>query len=223
VRSESVDVGQFAMRGTPLASLYAVDFVEVRLPLPDRELAYLDLPLSSPPLAPHEGEGRPGQGEHATGPKVLLHADFAGERYTWEGRVVRTEGEIDPKTRMVHVVARVADPYGRDASADAEQRERPPLAVGLFVEAEILGREIERATLLPRVALREGGRVYVVDAEGRLRFRDVEVLREEREQVVIGRGLRDGERVCISPLAAALDGMRVRISDAPGSLAEASP
>ena len=123
VRERTADVGQFVNRGTPMARLYATDFAEIRLPVSDDELAFLDLPL-----------WYRDDGAKAEGASVELRADFAGAEHTWQGRVVRTEGEIDPKTRMVHVIARVDDPYRRSGN-------RPPLAVGLFVEAQILGRQ----------------------------------------------------------------------------------
>jgi multidrug efflux pump subunit AcrA (membrane-fusion protein) len=114
---------------------------------------------------------------------------------------------------MVQVVARVEDPYGGAASDD-----RPPLAVGLFVEAVIEGRVVRDAFVLPRAALRRGedgraDRVLVVDAESRLRFREVDVLRTEQNQVVIGAGLSAGDRICVSPLRAVTDGMRVRVAE----------
>ncbi len=206
VRQESVDAGQFVSRGAPIAKLYAVDYAEVRLPIPDRELAYLDLPLT------YRGASAETDGEVPAGPEVLLRAEFAGRAHTWRGRIVRTEGEIDPKSRMVNAVARVEDPYGADAASG-----RPPLAVGLFVQAEIVGHRVEGVFALPRTALREGGRVLVVDDEDRLRFRDIEVLRAERERVVIGAGLAPGERVCVSPLGAVVDGMRVRVVEEEGA------
>ena len=128
VRSKNVDVGQFVTVGTSIATVYAVDVAEVRLPLPDGELAYLDLPLA------YRGTS------NQRGPHVTLSTTFAGARYEWTGRVVRTEGEIDPVSRMVHVVAEVQDPY-----AVGPDPNRPPLAVGMYVEAQI---EVERSTRL---------------------------------------------------------------------------
>ncbi len=194
VREEHVDVGQFVSRGAPIATLYAVDYAEVRLPVADEELAYVDLPLSFRDRVP-DGQ---------SGARVRLRAAFAGRDHVWEGRVVRTEGEIDPRSRMVHVVARVEDPYGISVEG------RPPLKVGLFVEAEIEGRVLENAAVLPREALREGNRVLVVDDEGRLHFRPVEVARVSRDRFVVSGGLADGERVCISQLPAVVEGMQVR-------------
>jgi RND family efflux transporter MFP subunit len=233
VRAERVDVGQFVTRGVAIATLYAVDYAEVRLPIPDRELAYVDLPLAyRPEVGP---EGGPETAATDDGSPVRLRAEFAGREHVWTGRIVRTEGEIDPKSRMVHAVARVEDPYARDAGS-----ERPPLAVGLFVEAEILGRRVDDAVTLPRAALRrdeagpgepagDGHFVLVVNDESRLEFRPVEVLRSERERVVIGAGLAAGEWVCVSLLRAPVDGMAVRVAgEAPGlaksgASAEAAP
>jgi RND family efflux transporter MFP subunit len=220
VRAERVDAGQFVTRGVAIATLYAVDYAEVRLPIPDRELAYVDLPLAYRPGAVSPPASEPGAETAAAddGSPVRLRAEFAGRQHVWTGRIVRTEGEIDPKSRMVHAVARVEDPYAREAGS-----ERPPLAVGLFVEAEILGRRVDAAAMLPRAALRrdeagpgeparDGHFVLVVGDESRLEFRRVEVLRRERERVVIGAGLAAGERVCVSPMRAPVEGMAVRVA-----------
>jgi len=222
VRSEQVDVGQFVSRGQTLATLYAVDYAEVRLPIADEELAHVDVPLlrrrltrNGEPPGEAGGTGEGAAVEAASGPRVELRADFAGERHTWVGRVVRTEGEIDPRSHMVHVVARVDDPYGRAARGG-----RPPLAVGLFVEARIRGRHLEEAVVLPREALRAddaraqdspaGDAVWIVDAEDRLRIRPVRVVRRAEDDVVIGAGLEPGDRVVVSALSSVVDGMPVR-------------
>ncbi|MDH3197516.1 MAG: efflux RND transporter periplasmic adaptor subunit [Candidatus Krumholzibacteria bacterium] len=195
VRDKLVDVGRYVTPGTPAARVYAIDYAEIRLPIADADLAYLDLPV--------DYRDEPSR---RLGPQVRLSADFAGARREWWGQIVRVEGEIDPMTRMVHVVARVDDPYGRAGG-------QSPLPVGLFVEAEILGLEVPDAVVLPRAALRGRETVYVVDGEDRLRFRRVEVLRASRDEVVVSAGLAAGERVCISTLEAVTDGMKVRALD----------
>ena len=196
VRSKQVDLGQFLTPGAPLATVHATDYAEVRLPVPDDQLAYLDLPFT------HRDSGR------RPGPEAVLWARFGQERHSWRGRIVRTEGELDSRSRMLNLVARVENPYDSGGNPD-----RPPLAVGLFVEAEISGRPAEDVIVLPRSALRVNGDAYqilVVDDEDRLRFRDVEVRRLQGEEAVIGQGLAEGERVCVSPLDIATEGMRVR-------------
>jgi len=200
VREENVGVGQFVTRGSPIAKLYATDYVEVRLPIPDRQLAFIALPLAG--IAPD-----------AEKPVVHLHARFAGGEHVWTGTVERTEGEIDPQSRMVHVVARVESPYEPQDSPG-----RPPLAVGLFVRAEIEGREVTGAVVLPRAAIHGSDRVWVVDPEGRLRERTVQVLRSLQDEVVVAGGLRSGEQVVVSPLETAVEGMTVELSSAPAEV-----
>jgi RND family efflux transporter MFP subunit len=190
VRSEQIDVGQFVNRGTSVASLYAVDYVEVRLPIADQQLAYLDLPLTPR-----------GQLDADSAPSVRLYADFAGREREWQGRLIRTEAEIDARSRMVQAVARVTAADGADASL--------PPPVGLFVQADIQGRSADNVVVLPRSAIRNENQVLVVDDENRLRFRTVTLLRVYGDEAFINEGLNAGERVCISPLQAVVDGMRI--------------
>lgn len=192
VRSERVDLGQFVRRGEAIGTLYAVDYAEVRLPIPNIDLGFLDLPLNV-------------AGNELTNiVPVKLRTEFAGVQQSWDGRIVRTEGELDPATRMVQVVASVANPYDQASN-------RAPLAVGLFVEAEILGREVDNVSVLPRSALREDNRVLLVDNNDQLVFREVRVLRRADDKVYIGSGLSRGDRICISPLQSSTEGMQVRV------------
>jgi RND family efflux transporter MFP subunit len=195
VRAMHTDVGQQVARGAPLASVFAVDWAELRLPLRREELALLELPLV--PSA-----------EDPEAPRVLLHgATASGRRHTWEGRVIRAEGALDPRTRLAHLVARIADPYGLESGA-------PPLSVGLFVEAEILGPEQPGVVALPRSALHGPDQVTIVDAEERLHSRPVELLRVDGETVFVLAGLAAGERVAVRPPSAFAEGMAVRIGEA---------
>ena len=200
VRSEQVDVGQFVNRGSPVATVYATDFVEVRLPIADEQLAYLNVPLS------HRGEF-----DDSVAPEVTLRALYAGTEFSWRGKIVRTEAEIDAKSRMVHAVARF------DNSA-SQVDDRPALRVGQFVNADIQGRLADNITVLPRVAIRNNDQVLIVDAEDRLQFRDVQLLRVYRDKAYVLTGLAPGERVCISPLQTVVEGMLVQPSlDTPRS------
>ncbi|MCZ6659167.1 MAG: efflux RND transporter periplasmic adaptor subunit [Gammaproteobacteria bacterium] len=187
VRRESVDIGQLVGRGSAVATIYASDQAEVRLPIADRQLAFLNLPVG------HRGELPPDQQ-----PNVRLSAEYAGQMLEWTGKIVRTEAQIDTSSRMVHVIARVTN---------ADQV--APLSVGLFVNADIEGRLVDDIVVLPRNALRTGNRVLVVDDDNKLRFRDIEPLRFYQDDVLIKAGLQPGERVCISPMQTPIEGMTV--------------
>jgi len=193
VRERGVDLGQFVSPGTLLARIFAVDYAEVRLPIRTQDLSYVDVPL---------GVGADGVAGLDT--PVMLRARLGGEELEWPARLVRTEGEIDLETRMLNVVARIEDPYARHTN------DRVPLPMGLFVRAEIEGRRLHDAYVLPIVALREGGRVFLVDDDDQLRFRQVEVVRREADEALIDAGLSPGDRVIVSPLPNVTEGMRVR-------------
>ena len=175
-----------------MATIYATDYAEVRLPVHDEELAYLELPLSQ-----SQTTAAPLQ------PTVLLRAEFAGQAHSWEGAVVRSEGEIDPQTRMITLVAQVDAPY--EAVGD-----RPPLAVGLFVEATIEGPLVDNVFVLPRSAIQQNDQLYVVGEDNTLSFRDAEILRMVEEEVYVTAGLENGEIVTLSTLNNAVPGMPVR-------------
>jgi len=206
VRSKKVDLGQYVSPGVALATIYAVDYAEVRLPVPDNEMGYLDCCLDYRSKNPA-----------TLNIDVTLKANYAGRDYRWSGKIVRVEGEIDPLSHMITLVARVEDPYGRDQRSD-----RPPLAVGLFVEAEIKGKLVRDVVVIPRSALRGTESVLMIDDENKLHFRIVEVLRKDSETVIISSGLEQGERICISPLEAVVEGMKVRVLNEDESKASSS-
>ncbi|NNE10087.1 MAG: efflux RND transporter periplasmic adaptor subunit, partial [Gemmatimonadetes bacterium] len=135
-------------------------------------------------------------------PAVVLRARYGGAEREWKGTIVRKEAEVDPVTRMVTVVARVG-------------RQENELPFGLFVDAEIEGRDLAGAAVLPRAAMRGDDRVYVIEEET-LRFREVQVARRERDRVVVRSGLAAGDLVILSRLTAATDGMKVRTADRAG-------
>ncbi len=199
IRSKQVDRGQYVNPGVVLATIFSVDRAEVRLPMTLEDLSYLNIPLD------YTGAIR-AQRDPGRLPAVLLSAKIGARRATWDGRIVRVEGEIDPKSRMIHVIAGVDDPYGRNTTEKIV-----PLTAGLFVDAEILGNEMEHVYVLPRSVLRSDDTLLIVDADHRLHLRRVTVLRKGREDIVVGEGLHDGERVCLSTLDTVTEGMKVRI------------
>lgn len=195
VREVHIDVGEFVNRGTSIALVYGTEVAEVRLPISDQDLAYLPFSLGYV----HASSG----GEVV---EVILSARIAGKMVTREAIVDRVEGEIDRRSRMIAVVARVEDPYA------TENAELPAFAPGLFVEAQIEGKVLKAISRLPREALRGEKQVLVLGEDERLHVREVTVARLDRDEVLIAQGLFAGERVCVSVLEAFTDRMRVRVS-----------
>jgi RND family efflux transporter MFP subunit len=178
VSEKFVDVGQFVAPGTVIAEVYDTEVAEVRLPLTDRQVALLDLPLS------HDAAV-------VAGAPVVLQARFAGRLWEWQGSIVRTDASIDLDSRVVYAVAEVQKPFAPEPGSD-----RPPLAPGMFVSATIEGRPLADVTQLPRAALRSDGTVMIVDARQRTQARDVRVLQSDVTRVWV-QGLQPGERVIV--------------------------
>lgn len=195
IREKHVDVGQSVQRAASIASIYAVDYAEIRLPISDREAGLIDLPLA------YRGETAP-----ETKPKASLNSQFGGRQYTWEGIIDRVEDVIDTRSRLIYLVAQVADPYAWKNATD-----RPPLRVGLFVEAEIQGKTIENAFTIPRLALVEKDTVLVIGSDSKLRSRKVDVLQSDETSAVITSGLETGERICVSPVEFVIEEMPVSV------------
>jgi RND family efflux transporter MFP subunit len=200
VLEKQADMGQYVTSGTVLATIYATDYVEIRLPLTDEQQAFVDLPEAYRDGAPDTG-----------GPPVTLSARVGRDRVTWEGRIVRTEGAIDTRSRQLFVVAQVDDPYARRPGT-------PPLKIGQFVEARIRGEVLEDVLLVPRGAVQQGREVFVVTPEDTLERRELDVVWRDAGHVVVTGGLAPGERISLTPLPFAADGVAVRVvgdGDAP--------
>ena len=196
VLEKQVDVGQYVSPGTVLATVYAVDYVEIRLPLTDNQTAFVDLP--------ERYRGDDSEVARRAGSPVTLNARIGRDTHSWQAMLVRTDGAIDTESRQLFVVAQVDDPYSHRGDA-------PPLKIGQFVEAEILGHTLTNVFVLPRSALDTGNRALIVSQDRRLERRAVEVLWRDGERVVVSSGLATGERISLTPMPFATDGVVVRI------------
>jgi len=195
VVATNIDVGQFITIGAPIATVYRTDVVEVMVPLEDAELAWFAVPLNSN----HNGDN-----SYAA---VTVFAEFAGAEHTWVGRLVRTEGQIDPKSRMVHVVAQVVDPFKTESG-------RPPLVPGMFVRVAIQGKEVKDIYRVRRYAIRGSKEVWVAKGTGetkKLTIQPVEIVRMDRDFAYISSGLSEGDFVVTSALGTVTNGMTIRI------------
>jgi RND family efflux transporter MFP subunit len=184
VREKRADVGQFVGPATQLAEIFAVDVVEIRLPLPDKDLPYVQLE------------------QH---PAVRFSAEIGGTVHSWQGQIVRTEGVFDEQSRVLYAVAQVQDPYNqRGTNWDY------PLRVGTFVDAEIKGLEVDDVIVLPRSVLRRGNRVWTIGPNKELIPREVKLLRADENQIYVTGGLEGNPLVCLTTLENPLPGTVVR-------------
>jgi len=199
IETREVELGQYVNRAQSVAILYGADEVEVRLPLAIRQLGYLDIPL-----------GTRGELVGNAAPEVTLTGFYGGEEHHWQGKLVRTEATIDPNSNTVQTIIRVQQPVAGDTKLSRLSAQQIPLPIGLFVQANIVGKEAEDMIALPRSVIRNNSQVLVVDAENKMYFRDVEIFRLEEDRVLISGGLLAGEYICTSPIQAVVNGMSVQ-------------
>ena len=196
VLSESVDLGQFVGPSSPIARIAGVDRFWVQVSVPVSHLQFLDVP------------GINALGE--TGSKAVLASGTAGEAPR-EGHVLRVLPAVEERGRMAQVLVAVDDPLG----LQLEVGTRPtPLLVGTYVQVQLQGRVLEGVVPVPRKALRDDERVFVVGDDGRLATRRIEIAWRERGRVLISKGLQRGDRIVLTPMPLATDGMLVDVATA---------
>ena len=192
VRSENVEVGQYVRDGNSVAVLAGTDEAEIVVPLPLEELNWIPLPAAE---------------TREQGAQVEIQLQLGSRVQTWQGRVDRLLGDVDPQNRMAELVISVVDPFGLESGAAAAAQ---PLAPGTFVKVMIAGKSLPDVAVVPRSALHGDATVWIIDAEQKLRIRPVEILRRERADVLVADGLQDGDRVVLTNISGGADGMLLR-------------
>lgn len=204
VLSKNVDIGQVVSSNTPLGDIYATDFVEIRLPLKNRDLAFIDLPEN------YQQSGNDSQSQNdnqlhkvTTAPKVLIQSNLIG-RDEWLGHIVRVEGAIDETTQQLHVIAQIEDPYS------LENRDKTPLKIGQYVTANISGNTLDNALVIANTTIYQGSYVYVVK-DGTVQRRPIEIAWQNDHEALIASGLQAGEQLVTTPLGQVISGTRAQI------------
>ncbi|HEY7772173.1 MAG TPA: efflux RND transporter periplasmic adaptor subunit [Marinagarivorans sp.] len=176
IKQTLVDLGQYVAAGTRLATVYDSSVIEVRVPLTEPQAALVDLPLLPLPA-----------GAKANAPRVDVSGVVAGRLEHWQGRLTRTGAFVDPDTRMFNAVIEVDSPFAGGA----------PLLPGLFVDVTIEGKALEQVLELPRNALFERDKVYVLDEANKISQRQVQVLRKTEDAVWLRADIPAGVRVAL--------------------------
>ncbi|MEZ7996585.1 MAG: efflux RND transporter periplasmic adaptor subunit [Halioglobus sp.] len=190
IRTKHSELGQFVAAGTPLADIFSVEYAQVRLPIPQNKLEYLELPEL---------------GTMQNGSPVDLYTEVGGQVKHWNAYLHHTEGVFDARSRVLFNVVRIKDPYG------LQYPHAEPLRIGTFVNARIKGKELVDIVRLPRYIIRAGNNVWVIDETGLLRTRSVTLLRTGGDFVYVSAGLNDGELVSLTTLDNSFEGAQVRI------------
>jgi RND family efflux transporter MFP subunit len=188
VRSKSVDRGSMVISQEPLAELVGTDAYRIQVSLPVDRLEWIDVPVR---------DGDPGSKA-----RVIY-----GQEHECNGTVIRLMGDLATEGRMARILVEVADPLGLKAS----KQYRVPLLIGEYVKVKILGHKLDGVYQIPRTALRDNSTIWIVKKNQSLEIRKVRPVWRDADVVLLQEGLKSGEQLIVSDLAAPVEGMAVRV------------
>ena len=189
IQSVNIDLGTTIIPGQPVGALYTSSEIEVTLAVKDNDLQFLSIPMDGRKLDPSEQA------------LVEIRSFYKGKNQTWIGRLERVDGVIDPVTRMINLIAVFKN--------DFIETDKPNLPIGLFVEALIDGINLKNIFSIPVNAISENNEVYIVNNDNELESRQLSILKKYSDFVIVKDGLKAGERIVISKLSNASNGIKV--------------
>ncbi|MDE0876542.1 MAG: efflux RND transporter periplasmic adaptor subunit [Porticoccaceae bacterium] len=195
VSLKSVDVGQYVTTGSRLGETFAIDFVEVRLPLTEKDLSQM--------------EAMSFQNSDAAN-TVALSGSANGNPASWSALIVRSEGVVNELNRSQYVVARISNPYKLNQTLTAST---PPLLVGTFVTAKLKGKTLDNVFKVPRSALLQGSKVAVVDDMQRLQINSVNVVFSDEDYYYVSTGLKKDAEVIVSAIGTPIEGQKLEVKN----------
>lgn len=179
IRETLADLGQYVSPGTSIAKVYDTAVAEIRLPLSDREAGLVNLPIGY------------SASDADNAPKVTISGVIGGKAYQWTGHIARTDASLDTQSRMYFAVAEVDDPFV------IREGQETPLIVGMFVEAEIEGRQLDDVVVLPRNAVFKRNKVYALDEENKVREEIVTVVHRDEDNIWVRTELPEETQIII--------------------------
>jgi RND family efflux transporter MFP subunit len=194
VLSKKIEKGAQVGTQETLAELVATDEYWVQVSLPVDRLGWFDIP----------------RGNRDEGAPVLVTTDGGAE---FKGRVLKLLGNLEEEGRMARILVAVPDPLRRLKQDEKQQQ----LLIGQYVRVRISGREMDHTARIPRSALHGGKQVWLVDANGKLREREVAVAWREEETILVHKGLKDGDRLVVTEMAAPEEGVLVQVVSEPAA------
>jgi RND family efflux transporter MFP subunit len=194
IDGRNVDTGAKVTESTVLANLVGTDTFWLRLTIPVEQLQWVSIPTSS--------------NEAGSTVRIFTQGGSKAEHFR-TGEVIRLTASLEAQGRMAQLLVKVDDPLCRKA----ENGDKPRLLLGSYVSAEIEGRGIASGIRIDRADIHDGNHIWLMDDEGRLDIRPVDIIFRNRDQVIVRDGLTEGERLVTSSLASPIAGIPLRLAE----------
>lgn len=202
----SVEIAQYAQIGSTLVTADGIETAEVEAQIPLAQFSALvraaagnDGPVGLTPETV-------GNVVKRLGFSATIHLNAGETEIVWPATFSRVSNTIDLKTRSIGVIVTAQDTW-----SSAIPGQRPPLSRGMFVEVRIRANEQKDQIVVPRTAL-HGENVYLADKENRLVIKPVETGLAQDGNIVITSGIEAGDRIVVSDLSPAIEGMLLRVT-----------
>lgn len=191
VRSKSVDIGQVVATNTLLADIFAIDAIEIKLPIKNSELKLLDLTDSQ----------FDNKKSSVNSTRAIIKSTLIEEEL-WEAEIVRVAGAIDDDSRQLNLTAQIMKPYS------PQYANKTPLKIGEYVTAQIQGRTVRNTISIPNKAIYQGTYVYLYK-DGKAFRKDINIFWQNESEAIIKQGLKPGDELITTPLGQISSGTAV--------------
>lgn len=214
ILNKHIDIGQVISSNTQLADIFAVDYVEIRLPIKNKDLPLMKLPeeyrnnkqtsQQLPVTKATTMQANIDLDSEAAASDVIISSDLLGEQQ-WQGKIIRTESAIDETSQQLYVVAQINHPY------DIEHNQSGQIKIGQYVSAKITGRTINNALVIPSKAIYQGSYVYIVN-DGLLMRKAITLGWQNGIDAIVKTGLVAGDELVLTSLGQISSGTAVTIT-----------
>ena len=176
----NVELGSLISQGSVVGSVYSADRFELRLPVSINEYDFVDIEKSA---------------------EVIFETNISGTRYSWNGKLLRSESKVDQSSQSIFLVAEIQNSLSN----------KKFLVPGVYLKAKVLGKVLKKTYSIPRAAIFDRNKLIVILEGNSISIREVKIVRSERDVVIISSGIEDGDRVVTTPISNAIEGMKVEV------------
>ena len=180
IEKTNVELGSLISQGSVVGSVYSADRFELRLPVSINEYDFVDIDKSA---------------------EVIFETNISGTRYSWNGKLLRSESKVDQSSQSIFLVAEIQNSL----------LNKKFLVPGVYLKAKVFGKVLKKTYSIPRAAIFDRNKLIVILEGNSISIREVKIVRSERDVVIISSGIEDGDRVVTTPLSNAIEGMKVEV------------
>jgi len=185
------EVGSVVSTGSQIVKIAGSDSYWVLLSVPVEKIKWIEVP-----------------GKNTKGSSVKIYSENVwGKDVYRTGEVVRIGADLQDNGYMSKVIVRIDDPL----SLKKENSELPKLIIGMYLNAEITGKTIEKSIKIPRTALRENDTIYFTGDDMKMMIESPEILFKGRNDIIVSADDYNGKYLVVGTVSSPAKGIPLKI------------